>query len=71
VRQGAWVCHEKRIIVAARLGGAEQLFRTRPSEPTALLAWTGRVAHALDVPPGDAVRWVATRQLVSAVGRTV
>jgi hypothetical protein len=45
------------MIAAAGLGGAEQLFRTRPNEPTALLAWTDRVAHALDVPPGDAVPW--------------
>ena len=57
MREGPWVCNEKRLIEAAGLTGVQPLFGQIPSEPAGLVRWVDLVAGRLGVPAGEVMPW--------------
>ena len=52
-----WVCNEKGLLETAGLEGMNALFRSVPSDSTALVSWIDRVADQLGAESGDVPSW--------------
>jgi hypothetical protein len=52
-----WVCNEKGLLETAGLEGMNALFRSVPSDSTALVSWIDRVGDQLGAESGDVPSW--------------